>query len=193
MAELSSYLRLLKYYMKFLPDLSMLLPPLNMLTHSGGKWSWDEKCEEPFHHSKKLIYNVDILCHFDAKMPVKLACDASSYGLAAVISHVFPDGTEKPIAFASHTMTTAEHNYSQVGREALAIIFGVKRFQQYLWRRQFTLETDHKPLVSILGPKHGVPMLAATRLQRWALILLAYTYDIQYCPGTDLSQADAFS
>ena len=90
-------------------------------------------------------------------------------------------------------MTSAEHNYSQVEREALAIIFGVKRFRQYLWGRHFTLETDHKPLVSILGPKNGIPMMTAARLQRWALILSGYSYDIAYRPGSELSHADALS
>ena len=108
-------------------------------------------------------------------------------------SHVSPDGVEKPIAFASHTMALAKRNYSQVEREALAIIFGVKRFRRYLWGRHFTLETNHRPLVSILGPNNGIPTMTAVRLQRWALILSGYSYDITYRPGSELSHADALS
>ena len=178
--ELRSYLGLLKYYIKFLPDLSTLLAPLNALTHSCAEWYWDTTCERAFKNSKYMICKAGILCHYDPSKPLKLACDASSYGLGAVISHVSPDGVEKPIAFASRIMTSAERNYSQVEREALAIIFGVKRFRQYLWGRYFTLETDHKPLVSILGTKNGIPTMTAARLQRWALILSRYSYDIAY-------------
>ena len=191
--ELRSYLGLLKYYAKFLPDLSSLLAPLHALTHSDVEWSWTSECEQVFKRSKTLICGADILCHYDSSKPMKLACDASSYGLGAVISHISPDGTEKPIAFASRTMTSAEKNYSQVEREALANIFGVKRFRQYLWGRHFTLETDHRPLVTILGPKNGIPTMTAARLQRWALILSGYTYEIEYRPGSELCHADAFS
>jgi hypothetical protein len=65
---------------------------------------------------------------------MKLATDVSAYGVGAVISHVFQDGSERPIAFASRTWSASEKNYSQLQKEALAIIFGVKMFHQYLYR-----------------------------------------------------------
>ena len=76
-----------------------------------------------------------------------------------------PDDSEKPVAFASHTLTKAECNYSQLEKEALSIIFGIRKFHPYLYGRQFTLVTDHKPLVTILHPRKGTSPLAAARLQ----------------------------
>jgi len=103
------------------------------------------------------------------------------------------DGTERPIACASRTLSSSEKNFAQVEKEALALVFGVKKFHNYIYGRKFTLITDHKPLTTILGPKQGVPTLAAARMQRWALILSAYTYDIEYRRSADHSNADALS
>lgn len=95
-----------------------------------------------------------------------------------MISHVLPDGSKRPLAFASRTLTSSERNYAQLEKEALSLIFGVKKFHRYLYDRKFILIMDHKPLVSILRPKRGIPTLAATRLQRWAVLLSAYRHDI---------------
>ena len=83
-------------------------------------------------------------------------------------------GQEKPVAYASWVLTQAASNYAQIEWEALAIVFAVKKFYQYLCGRPFTLVTNHRPLCKILGHNQGVPTLAAARVQRWALILSAY-------------------
>ena len=80
-------------------------------------------------------------------------------------------GQEKPVAYASWTLTQAEANYAQIERKALAIIFAVRKFHQYLYGRQFVLVTVHCPLYKLLGHDQSIPSLAAARMQRWALIL----------------------
>ena len=113
-------------------------------------------------------------------LPLKLDTDASQYGIGAVILHVLPSREEQPIAYTSRTLTKSEHNYAQIEKEALSIVFGVKKCHQYLCGRKFLLVTDHKPLTTLLGPKSERPTLAAARLQRWALLLAAYQYDMKY-------------
>lgn len=107
--------------------------------------------------------------------------------------HVMPFGEERPIAFASRILNSAESNYAQIEREALAIIFGVKKFHPYLFGCRFTLLTDHRPLTSIFGPQTGIPSLPVNRMQRWALFLLAHQYDIKYRRSKQHSNADGLS
>jgi len=78
-----------------------------------------------------------------------------------VVSHVFPDKTEHPIAYASRTLTSTEKNYPQIEKEALVLVCGVKKFHQFLYGCHFILVTEHKPLTTILEPKKGLPTLAA--------------------------------
>ena len=81
-------------------------------------------------------------------LPIRLATDTSPFGIGAVLSHVLPSGEKKPVTFVSRTLSSSEKNYGQIDKEALALVFGVKRFHQYLYGRRFTLLTDHKPLTS---------------------------------------------
>ena len=70
-----------------------------------------------------------------------------------------------------------------IEKEALTIIFGLKKFHQYLFGKRFTFQTDHKPLTILFGPKRGIPVLAASRLQIWSIQPAAYQYDIEYRPS----------
>ena len=87
----------------------------------------------------------------------------------------------------------AEKKYSQLEKEALAIIFAVRKFHQYLYGRPFELKTDHKPLTYIFNEKKGIPVLSSRRIQRWALTLGAYSYTITYKEGKYNVCADAMS
>ncbi|CAC5384111.1 unnamed protein product [Mytilus coruscus] len=121
--ELQSWLGLVNYYRKFIPDMSTVLQPLNELLTKKSKWNWNENCKKSFLKISKLLSSTKVLAHYDPNVNVELAVDASPYGLGCVISHKYENGEERPIAYASRTLTSAERNYSQIEREALAIIF----------------------------------------------------------------------
>ena len=192
--ELRSFLGLLNYYGKFMPNLATVLHPLKALLQMDRKWAWSKECDKAFQCAKEQLTSGQVLTHYDPTLPINLAADASAYGVGTVISHVFPDGSEQPIAFASRTLPSSERNYAQLEKEALSLVLGVKKFHQYLYRRKFTLITDHQPLTTILGLKKGIPSLVAARLQRWAIILLAYDYVIKYKNATHTNNnADGLS
>ena len=192
-SELRSFLGLVNYYAKFIPNLSSTLSPLYSLLQDSQQWTWGDLEQEHFLKAKQLLTSPRLLVHFDPTKDLVLSCDASQYGIGAVLAHRSEKGTEQPISYASRTLSPAEKKYSQIDKEALAIIFGVTKFHQYLFGREFTIITDHKPLTHLFHPKKSVPQMASARLQRWALTLGAYSYSLQYRPGKENANADALS
>lgn len=192
-SELRSFLGMVNYYAKFLPDLATTLAPLYLLLRQTTQWNWGQKQRRSFRDVKKLLKSSRVLAHFDDRLPLILACDASPYGLGAILSHRMPDGSERPIGFSSRTLTKAELNYSHLDKEALAIVFGVRKYHQYLYGRHFEIKTDHKPLTHIFSESRATPKMASGRIQRWALTLGAYDYSIQYKEGKHNANVDALS
>ncbi|XP_060107687.1 uncharacterized protein K02A2.6-like, partial [Heteronotia binoei] len=164
-AELQSFLGVLNFYHSFLPHKAAL---------------------------DVLVSNA-VLHHFDEGLPVILACDASPYGVGAVLGHQLPDGREVPVAYYSRTLTPAERNYAQIDKEALAIVAGVRKFHEYLYGRRFTIATDHKPLLGLLAPDRQTPQILSQRVLRWNQFLNSYTYTLIHRAGKAMGHADALS
>ncbi|KAL0098891.1 hypothetical protein PUN28_020877 [Cardiocondyla obscurior] len=113
---------MINYYGRFIPNLSTILYPLNTLLHLNSKFVWTNKQEQAFLQAKKAFLSNKILAHYNPKLPLILATDASPYGVGAVLSQLHPDGTEKVIQYASQTLTKTQQNYSQIDKEAYSII-----------------------------------------------------------------------
>ena len=190
--QLRSFLGSVQFY-KFLTDLSTISGPLYHLTEKNIKWKWDQPQEDAFKKLKQMLTDNTVLAHFDPSCPVGISCDASDAGVGAVLFHRYKDNTERPIANASKTLTATQKRYPQIQKEALSIIFALKKFHQFLYGRKFILVTDHKPLISMFGPNTATPVLAANRLARWSLMLSQYNYTIEYRPTKQHGNADALS
>jgi hypothetical protein len=191
-SKLKSYLGLINFYGKFLPHLSSVLEPLYRLLHKNQTWKWGTEQTKEFERSKNLLQSSTVLVHYDPKKKLLVTCDASPR-VGTVLSHEMEDGTEKPIAFASRTLTAAEKKYSQLDKEGLAMVFAVKKFHQFLYGWHFTIYTDHKPLLRIFSSECAIPQMASSRIQRWALTMSTYEYDVIFRPGKENSNADALS
>ena len=167
-----SFLGLANYYQSVIKNLHDLRAPLNELLKKDKKWRWRPECQTAFDQIKKALTSHLFLTHYDPKLEIIVASDASSYGVGACMLHKMPDETKKPIVHASRTLLPGEKHYSQIEKEALGIIFAATKFHRYLHDRFFTLQTDHKPLITIFGSKNGLPVYTANRLLKWGMILL---------------------
>ena len=127
-SELKAFLGLVNYYGKFLSHLSTTLAPLHKLLVKGTSFQWSDSQQKAFEAVRAQLMSSELLVHYDSHLDLVLSCDASLYGVGAVLSHRFSDGTERPIAYASRTLAPAEKRYCHLDKEALAIIFGKKSF-----------------------------------------------------------------
>ena len=184
--ELKSYLGILTYYSKFLPNLSSTLYPLYELLKKDVSWTWGAAQAKEFAASKDMLTSAN----FDSSQKLTLACDASGYGLGAVLGHKMLDGSEKPIGYASRTLTKSD---SQLEKEGWSCIFGIKKFHDYLFGRPFELVTDHKPLLGLLKEDSATSPQASARIKRWSLFLSRYEYTLVFRNITAHDNADVLS
>jgi len=140
-----------------------------------------------------LLSSDKVLFHFDPTLPVGISCDAFNVGIGAVFFHCFPDGNERPIANVSKTLTRSQRNYSKIQKEAMAIVYALKKFYHYLFGWRLIIVTDHKPLLMLFGPEKATPSLAANRLEHWALCLNQFSYQIVYRKTSEHQNADGLS
>ena len=192
-SELRSYLGLLTYYSTFLPNMADVLAPLYKLLCKEVRWRWTEVEVKAFQSSKDLLTSSTLLIHFNPDRELVLMCDESSYGIGAVLAHRMADGSERPIGYASRSLSAAQRNYSQLEREGLVLVFGVQRFHSYLFGHRFELVTDHKPLLALLHEHRPTSAQASACIRRWSLLLSAYEYTITFRKTQSHQNADALS
>ncbi|XP_051545274.1 uncharacterized protein K02A2.6-like [Myxocyprinus asiaticus] len=191
--ELQAFLGLLNFYSCFLPNKVTILEPLHHLLDQSATWQWGAKRKMVYAQAKQLLQTDKVLVHYDEKKPLAVVCDTSPYGLGALLFHMERDGQERPLCFASRTMTTTERNYAQIDKKALAVVFAVRKFHQYLAGRHFMIFTDHKPMLGLLHHSKPMPAIFSPRMLRWSLIIGAYDYELCYRPGKHMGNADALS
>ena len=190
--ELRSFLGRVAALSNFVPKLSTLAHPLYELL--GNKpWKWTANCDQAFGDIKHALTSETTLKHYDLGLPVEFVRGRITLRTRRS-HHARVSKWDTPsIAYASRTLNEHEKRYGQIDKEALAIMFGLKRFHLYLYGRHFTILTHHKPLERIFGPKTAIPSQAAMRLQRWAIILEAFNYSIKFVPSKLNAVADALS
>lgn len=182
---LQRMLGMIKYLSKYIPGEATVTAPLRQLLRKDTVWQWQHEHEEAVKKLKDTLSTAPVLEFFDPKKPVVIQADASKDGLGACLMQ---EG--HPIAYASRALTDTEKNYAQIEKELLAIVFSVKRFHQYVYGVKVNVQSDHKPLETILRKPLGT---APSRLQRMLLQLQRYDLNVIYTPGKELQIADTLS
>ncbi len=185
--EVRRFVGTASWYRKFVPNFSSVLEPLGQLTRKRVHFNWTPECDDAFRKVKESLVTAPILSCPDFSREFVLQCDASAFGVGAVLSQKFEDG-EKPICFISRSLSRAERNYSTTERECLAVIWAVEKLRHYLEGARFTVITDHYSLLWLhrLKDPQG-------RLARWALRLQPYDFTIVHRKGKENVVPDMLS
>ena len=183
--EIQSFLGLINYVNKWIPDMATKSEPLRrLLALKLGKNAnisshWGPEQSKSFVQLKKCLSNIATLGYYDPKDKTTVMADASPVGLGAVLIQSDNNGP-RVIAYGNKSLTDVEKRYCQTEKEALALVWAVEHFRMYLYGKEtFDLVTDHKPLEVIFGDRSK----PCARIERWVLRLQAYNFKVIYRPG----------
>jgi hypothetical protein len=187
--EVRAFLGLASYYRRFVSNFATLSTPLSDLTKKGKPDSvvWTDACDRSFSELKRQLGSHPVVMLPDLSKSFTLRTDASDVGLGAVLLQESGEGL-KPVSYASRKLSSAESRYATIEKECLAVVWAVRKFEQFLYGQSFILETDHQPLAFL---KQG--RLTSNRLARWALILQEFDIRVKVIPGKENLGADFLS
>nr|XP_037280020.1 uncharacterized protein LOC119172989 [Rhipicephalus microplus] len=145
------FLGMLNHIGRFLPNLSAVATLIRLLLNKNAVWTWDHAQATSFMTLKGMVASNACMASYNPELPTLVSADASSFGLGAVLLQEQQTGERRAVAFASRALTTAEQRYSQIEKEALGVSWAIERFEEFLRGLSFVVETDHQPLVRLLG------------------------------------------
>ena len=178
--QLRRFIGLINYYRDMWIRRSEILSPLSKLCSKTIKWQWTEEQQKAFELIKKVVSKEVLLSYPDFTKSFDIYTDASHTQLGAVISQ-----NEKPIAFYSRKLNTAQTHYTTTERELLAIVETLKEFRNILLGQTIKVYTDHKNLT--------YKNFNTERVMRWRLIIEEYGPELIYLKGKSNIVADALS
>ena len=182
------FLGMANYYAHFVPHFASVASPLHALTSNISPFKWNDQCSNTVRTIKDLLSQAPVLSIFDPALPTRITCDASLFGIVAVLEQQHADGWH-PVHYLSRTFSKSERNYPVLDKEWLAIIYALTKWRHYL-HKHFFIRTDHKPLVSLLTNSNSD---LHDRRARWLSQCLQFSYTVEYIQGKDNNVADVLS
>lgn len=189
-SELRRVLGLVNFVTKFIPNAQMGLHPLNELLKKDNDFLWDVSHAQAFSRIKTVLSSAPALAYFDPSKPITVSADSSSYAMGGVLMQK-ENGIFRAVAYWSRSLQPSERGYAQIERELLASVSACEKFDMYLRGVEFILETDHKPLISLI--KNKILCDAPVRCQRLLMRLMRYSPRVEYVPGKRMAVADTLS
>lgn len=170
------------YCSRFIPDFATVTEPLRKLTRKDTPWQWGVEQDASLSKLKDSLTSDTTMAYFDPNMTTELIIDASPVGLGAILLQKDKSDKKHIIAYTSRALSDVERRYSQTEREALAIVWSCEHFHLYLYGKEFTMVTDHKPLELIWNNSRSKPL---ARIERWGLRLQPYRLKVEYRKGSE--------
>jgi transposase InsO family protein len=189
--QLQRFLGLLNYYRRFMPGLAGVPCPLTNATAGKpkGPLVWTPAMVTAFEAAKHAL-TAAVPLHFpDPEAELSMAVDASDSHVGAVLQQRRSGGWQ-PLSFFSKKLSAAEQRYSAFDRELLAAYLAIRHYRFMLEGRQFTLFTDHMPLVAAL---HRVSPPWTARQQRHLSFIAEFNVRLVHTPGVENVVADTLS
>ena len=186
--EFRRFLGMAGLYRAFIKDFATISRPLNKLTADNSKFVWDSSCEAAFQELKQHLMCEPILAFPQLNKPFVVEVDASDYAAGGILSQIGDDNVLHPIAYFSTSFTGSQCNWAPVTKEAFALVLAVRHWHVYLSGTEFTLRSDHNPLVHLRNQKDP-----RGKFGRWIAQLEEYSYTVEYIRGKDNIKADFFS
>lgn len=186
--QVRGFLGLAGWYRRFVENFSDIVTPITELLSTKKKFKWNPEANEAFEKLKTLLTSTPVLVNPNFEEKFFLHCDASDYAIGAVLIQLDEQGCERPIAFMSKKLNSAQRNYSVTEKECLAAVEAIKRFRCYLEMQEFEVITDHSSLLWLMRQSN-----LTGRLARWVFQLQGYKFTISHRKGKDNVVPDALS
>ena len=174
-SEVKSLLGMAQYVSRFIPNYATITAPLRLLTRQDTLWKWEQEEQRALNELKEALVGDQVMSYFDPRKKTEII-DASPFGLGGLL---IQEG--KVLGYASRALSDVESRYSQTEREMLAVVWGVEHFHLYVYGAQFSVITDHKPLIGIFKNQKQTSL----RIDQWKLRLMPYDCQLIYRPGRD--------
>ena len=188
-----AFIGLCSYYRRFICGFAHIAGPLHRLLEAGRTFEWTAECQIAFDTLKSVLISAEVMSYPNNVGLFILDTDASDVGIGATLSQMQfceqrQKDEERPIVYASQSLTKTQRRYCTTRKELLAIVTFCHKFRHYLLGRKFLIRTDHSALRWVMSFKEPADQMA-----RWLELLSQFNFKLEHRAGKKHNNADSLS